>query len=101
MCTMLPAAAEGFGQSLLKLPPHWSVMMMSFLVQDMSCGHCVGSITSALNTADPGAEVRVDLGQHLVTINRTHLDAAALAQAIVDAGYTPQPTGPTTGPTTA
>jgi copper chaperone len=65
--------------------------MMSFLVQDMSCDHCVGSITRAIHTVDPDAEVRVDLGQHLVMISHGGVDASAIGQAIVDAGYTPQP----------
>jgi copper chaperone len=74
---------------------HWSRTMMSFLVPDMSCGHCVGSITRAIHTVDPGAEVTVDLGQHLVMISHggvdVEADAAAIRQAMVDAGYTPQP----------
>jgi copper chaperone len=65
-------------------------MMMNFRVQDMSCGHCVGSITRAINTVDSNAVVTVDLGQHLVMIDHSSADAATLAQVIADAGYTPQ-----------
>ncbi len=65
--------------------------MMTFRVQDMSCGHCVGSITRAVQTVDPGAQVTVDLGQHLVMITQTQEDGSAMALAIAEAGYTPQP----------
>jgi copper chaperone len=65
-------------------------MMLSFLVQDMNCGHCVGSITHAVHTVDARAVVTVDLGQHRVMIDQSEVDAATLAQAIAEAGYTPQ-----------
>jgi copper chaperone len=65
--------------------------MMTFQVQDMSCGHCVGTITRAVNTVDPSAHVTVDLRQHLVMVDTAAVDAAAIAQAIAEAGYTPLP----------
>ncbi|MBI5269017.1 MAG: heavy-metal-associated domain-containing protein [Burkholderiales bacterium] len=65
--------------------------MLTFEVKDMTCGHCVGAITQALQAADPAARVEVDLAGHLVRVEPAAADAAALARAIEDAGYTPQP----------
>ena len=65
--------------------------MITFRVDDMSCGHCVGAITRALKQADPGAEVQVDLATHRVQVQPAAANAQALAAAIEDAGYTPVP----------
>ncbi|HEX5686522.1 MAG TPA: heavy-metal-associated domain-containing protein [Ideonella sp.] len=65
--------------------------MIAFDVNDMSCGHCVGAITQAVTAADPGAQVEVDLANHRVTIQPALAGEQALAQAIREAGYTPQP----------
>jgi copper chaperone len=63
--------------------------MVSFEVQDMTCGHCVGSITKAVRTIDPGAQVNVDLATHRVRIAPTVSDRTQLSDAIRQAGYTP------------
>jgi len=65
--------------------------MFTFEVKDMSCGHCVSTITQALKTADPDARVHIDLASHRVQIESTAADAEALAGAIRDAGYSPAP----------
>lgn len=63
--------------------------MLSFHVQDMSCGHCVRSITRALTAVDPRAVVECDLATHRVQVQADQADAQAFAQAIREAGYTP------------
>lgn len=63
--------------------------MITFDVQDMSCGHCVASITQAVKEADPGATVEVDLSAKRVRIEPARSDAPALQGAIAEAGYTP------------
>lgn len=63
--------------------------MISFEVKDMTCGHCVSTITQALKAADRDAKVRIDLGQQLVQIEPGDLGANELAEAIREAGYTP------------
>jgi len=63
--------------------------MIAFEVKDMSCGHCVSTITRAVQEADRDATVRVDLATHMVTIQPGSADAATLAAAIQEAGYTP------------
>ena len=63
--------------------------MITFQVNDMSCGHCVGVITRAVKDADQDAEVRIDLSKHLVEIEPKASDAEQLRAAIAEAGYTP------------
>ena len=63
--------------------------MISFQVNDMTCGHCVSSITTAVKTLDSGAKVQVDLETHRVQIEETEADAVELSEAIKEAGYTP------------
>jgi copper chaperone CopZ len=40
--------------------------MISFSVNDMTCAHCVSSITKAVNGVDQGARVNIDLATHRV-----------------------------------
>lgn len=63
--------------------------MISFQVDDMTCGHCVSSITEAVKAVDSGATVLIDLPTNRVDIGPSRADAAALADAIRKAGYTP------------
>ncbi len=65
--------------------------MIAFQVDDMTCGHCVNTITRALKEADSAAEVRIDLPTHRVEIAPAQASAEVLAAAIADAGYTPVP----------
>ena len=63
--------------------------MITFQVDDMSCGHCVAAITRAVKDADGEAQVQVDLGTHRVSIEPVAADVQVLADAIREAGYTP------------
>jgi copper chaperone len=64
--------------------------MIVFQVNDMTCGHCAGVITKAVRDTDPAARVEIDLAAHRVTIEPGQADAAALREAIEEAGYTPE-----------
>lgn len=57
-----------------------------FQVNDMTCGHCVSTITKALMALDRQAQVDIQLGAHRVEV-RSNADAAELQQAIKEAGY--------------
>ena len=63
--------------------------MISFQVNDMTCGHCVSSLTKALQAADTTAKLRFDLAAHRVDIEPGTADAAELSEAIELAGYAP------------
>ena len=68
--------------------------MLTFQVNDMTCGHCVSTITKALKAADKDAKVNFDLASHRVDVEPATADFAELAEAIKDAGYTPVPAQP-------
>lgn len=65
--------------------------MIAFEVNDMTCGHCVSTITKALKATDKDAKVQIDLASHRVQVEPASADAQQLAEAIKDAGYTPVP----------
>lgn len=65
--------------------------MIAFEVSDMSCGHCVSTITRAVKSADKDATVQIDLAKHRVEIAPGSANAQALSDAIREAGYTPVP----------
>ena len=59
---------------------------MEFNVPDMSCGHCAGVITKALQQLDPHAMTSIDLPGKKVTVE-TAQDRQAVAAALAEAGY--------------
>lgn len=64
--------------------------MISFQVSDMTCGHCVATITKAVKALDGAARVDSDLASHKVDIESSAAPSRIEA-AIRDAGFTPQP----------
>jgi copper chaperone len=70
--------------------------MIAFEVKDMTCGHCVSSITKAVKRVDANAQVDIDLARHLVQIDAEDAHAQTLSAAIQDAGYTPVAVSATT-----
>ena len=71
--------------------------MIAFQVNDMTCGHCVSTITKALKATDQDAKVQIDLATHRVQVEPVSADAEELAEAIKDAGYTPVPVAAAAG----
>ena len=65
--------------------------MQVFRVDDMTCGHCVSTITKAIKATDKDAKVTIDLARHLVVVEPTEAGAQELNDAISEAGYTPVP----------
>lgn len=63
-------------------------MMISCTVKDMTCGHCVSTITRAVREADSSAEIEVDLANQLLRIVSAKPASEFLA-AIRAAGYSP------------
>ena len=58
------------------------------LVDDMTCGHCVGTIKGAIEQALPGSSVTADPASKRVTVTGTS-DSAAIQAIVTKAGYTP------------
>ena len=63
---------------------------LSFKVEDMSCGHCAGTIKKAIETALPGTTVDADPGSKLVSVKGAG-DYAAIRSIVSGAGYTAGP----------
>jgi len=63
--------------------------MIAFQIADMTCGHCVSSITLVLKEAEPAAQVRIDLANRRLEIHEAQLGAEELRAVILEAGFTP------------
>lgn len=63
--------------------------MITFEVPDMSCGHCVSTITKTLKALDTNARVQIDLATHRVQIDPTEASEQEIRDAIQEAGYAP------------
>ncbi len=61
---------------------------ISFRVEDMTCGHCAGTIKKAIEDTLPGSVVTADPTSKLVNVVGT-TDFAAIKSIVAGAGYTP------------
>ena len=62
--------------------------MIEFTIKDMTCGHCVGRITQAIQSIDRDAKVTTDIATQRVRIDSRH-DATVFSRALSDVGYPP------------
>jgi copper chaperone len=60
--------------------------MYEYDIPDMSCGHCVATVTKAIKMADPDAIAAVDLASRKATVE-SRIDPQAIGAALEDAGY--------------
>jgi copper chaperone len=60
--------------------------MLKLNVPDMTCGHCAGTVTKAVQSVDSKASVTVDLPLKTVSIV-TAADGGKISQAVEAAGY--------------
>lgn len=63
--------------------------MITFEVNDMTCGHCASTISKAVAGIDSDAKVQVDLAAHRVHIESAAATAQELNDAIKEGGYSP------------
>ena len=61
---------------------------LALRVEDMTCGHCAGAITKAVESGLPGVKVEADPASKIVLVRGTS-DLARVQSLIADAGYTP------------
>ena len=57
-------------------------------VEDMTCGHCAGTIKKAIEAGLPGTTVEADPASKLVSI-RGSTDLTLIKALVTEAGYTP------------
>jgi copper chaperone len=62
--------------------------MLELTLPTMTCGHCVATVTKAIQQADPQARVEIDLGTHLVRV-QTEQPRDSIVLALAQAGYEP------------
>ncbi|MBP1886673.1 heavy-metal-associated domain-containing protein [Sinorhizobium mexicanum] len=60
--------------------------MQRYKIDEMSCGHCVGTIEKAIRTIDPVAKVDANLGTKEVRVETT-ADRGVIVEALKAAGY--------------
>lgn len=61
-------------------------MSMELTLPDLSCGHCVRTVTETLQALDPQCSVQADLSTRRVHID-THLSAQVVLDALSAEGY--------------
>jgi copper chaperone CopZ len=60
---------------------------LTFNVPGMTCGHCEAAVKGEVGKVAGVADVTVDLGTKLVTVNGDALDRDAIVSAIDEAGF--------------
>jgi copper chaperone len=60
--------------------------MIELQLPDMTCGHCVKTVTTTVQKLDPAAKVECDLPTHQVRIDTT-LPRERVVQALAIEGY--------------
>lgn len=62
--------------------------MIEFTLPEMTCNHCVRTVSQALQSVDPAARVQVDLPTHRVRIESAE-PAERFVEALAAEGYQP------------
>ena len=60
---------------------------LTFSVPGMTCGHCEAAVKGEVGKVAGVADVAVDLGTKIVTVQGEGLDEAAIVAAIDEAGF--------------
>ena len=61
---------------------------IDLILPAMTCGHCVKTVTAAVQRLDPQAQVSTDLATHQVRVDTSALRDGVI-RALTDAGYPP------------
>ncbi len=64
--------------------------MQRFDIPAMTCGHCVKTITQAVQSVDAAAQVQADFATHSIGVT-SDASVASLSGAIAAAGYANTP----------
>lgn len=60
--------------------------MYEYDIPDMSCGHCVATVTKTIKSIDPDATADIDLNRRKAVVS-SKLDPQSIGAALEDAGY--------------
>ncbi|MEY3285504.1 MAG: hypothetical protein RL500_234 [Pseudomonadota bacterium] len=60
--------------------------MIELQLPDMTCGHCVRTVTEVARRLDPNAQVQTDLNTHTARFD-TQADVQMLRRALEEEGY--------------
>lgn len=60
--------------------------MFTLIIPDMTCNHCIKTISTAVARIDANAKLAFDLAEHQVEV-KTSAPASEIVQAIKNAGY--------------
>lgn len=71
-----------------------NAMTIELTLPDMTCGHCVKTVTATARRLDPAARVQTDLATHRMTIDSATVDRAAFEAALAEEGYPAAPGEP-------
>ncbi|MDP1576736.1 MAG: heavy-metal-associated domain-containing protein [Cypionkella sp.] len=61
---------------------------MQFHIENMTCGGCARSVTKAIQSVDPAAEVKADPSTHTVEVTSS-APRDQLVNALTEVGYAP------------
>lgn len=64
--------------------------MTNLTIPDMSCAHCVKTITESITTHEAGAKVDIDLQNRTVSV-QSLLSDTEIRNILTQAGYPPAP----------
>ncbi len=64
--------------------------MIELTLPDMTCGHCVRTVTETVQQVDPAARVEIDLPSHALRIQSAE-PADRFKAALAEEGYPPSP----------
>jgi copper chaperone len=62
-------------------------MTIELTLPDMTCGHCVKTVTQTAQRLDPQARVAADLATHRVSIDSVGVAREAFEAALAEQGY--------------
>jgi len=62
---------------------------MQFHIENMTCGGCVRSVTKAIQTVDPDAQIQADPPTRTLVV-QTKATQEQIVAALNDAGFPPQ-----------
>lgn len=63
------------------------VEQQSYIVEGMTCDHCVNAVRTEVSSVTGVSDVDVDLGTKLVRVSGEDIDDAAVLAAVEEAGY--------------